>query len=63
MKFSEMEAKLEAKLREENTQAVYHTMNILKKGQDEAKVRKDLLRISCLYIYPLLWCSLSPLVC
>ncbi len=46
---------LEAKLREENTQAVYHTMSILKKGQDEVKVRKDLLL--------LLWCRLSPLVC
>ncbi len=44
-----METELEAKLREENTQAVYHTMSILKKGQDEVKVRKDLLFV-CSYL-------------
>ncbi len=37
-----METELEAKLREENMQAVYRMMNILKKGQNEVKVSKDL---------------------
>ncbi len=39
---------VEAKLREENVQAVYHTMSILKNGQDEATVRKDIISYSSL---------------